>query len=106
MKVLHSREAFESILQYLYTGKLDLPLCLLKDCLVLCNALHLHELRRALKRKFRELGGRGKVSSMMNGVKHQHQQEQQQQMMIIVEPEKEEVVSAFKNLARGECVRY
>jgi hypothetical protein len=104
--------ALECVLQWLYTGKLELPAGLLKPCVGLCKALQLPSLKRALRQKVLFDGGEeedegregeeGAIPESEGGSRRRRGRRDERRKVIIVDPDKEEMAGSFRRLAQGK----
>lgn len=98
-------EALECVIQWLYTGKLELPAGLLRSCVGLCKALQLPALKRALRDKVLldegEGGGLGDDGGIPESEGGGRRCGAGARRKIIIDPDKGEVQDSFKRLAQG-----
>ncbi len=107
--------ALECVLQWIYTGKLELPAGLLRSCVGLCKALQLPALKRALRQKVlfdddedEGDGSDGEAeddsipdSEGRRGHRRGRGGREQRHKVLVVDPDKEETAAAFRRLAQG-----
>lgn len=111
LQVPHEAEALECVLQWVYTGKLELPARVLRCCMGLCKALQLPGLKRALREKvlLEEEGNEGGeedrgIPDSQRGRRARKGPDGRRKIMI--DPDKEEVAAAFRQLAQGKSIGF